>query len=146
MLAFDKTFNDRVAPVKGSGKVCSFYKKNYILVKPRKQASIWLSLSWWLHKLQNITAHYYILESTCTIIPVFHVSVKNVYVCLRSSSYCWPSCCSFMSVVYTKNKNSELLLLINLASQKGKRIAWICNYMKIWWDFGMETKYLFKST
>ena len=27
MLAFDKTFNDRAAPVKGSGKVSSFYKK-----------------------------------------------------------------------------------------------------------------------
>ena len=50
--------NDRAAPVKGSGKVCSFYKKNYILIKPRKQASIWLSLGWWLHKPQNITAHY----------------------------------------------------------------------------------------
>ena len=53
-------------------------------------------------------------------------------------SYCWPSCCSFMwytmSVVYTKNKNSELLLLTNLASRKGKRIPWICFYMKIRWD------------
>ena len=34
------TFNDRAAPAKGSGKVCSFYKKIYILIKPRKQASI----------------------------------------------------------------------------------------------------------
>ena len=38
--ACNKTFNDRAAPVKGSGKVCSFYKKIYILIKPRKQASI----------------------------------------------------------------------------------------------------------
>ena len=30
---------------------------SYILIKPRKQASIWLSLSWWIHKPQNITAH-----------------------------------------------------------------------------------------
>ena len=51
-----------------------------------------------------------------------------------------------MSVVYTKNKNTELLCLINQASQKGKRIAWICNYMKIWWDFKMQAKYLFTST
>ena len=27
LLAFDKTFNDRAAPVRGSGKVCSFYNK-----------------------------------------------------------------------------------------------------------------------
>ena len=39
-----------------------------------------------------------------------------------------------MSVVYTKNKNSELLPLTNVASRKGKRIPWICDYMKIRWD------------
>ena len=39
-----------------------------------------------------------------------------------------------MSVVYTKNKNSELLLLTNVASRKGKRIPWICDYMKVRWD------------
>ena len=48
------------------------------------------------------------------------------------------------SVVFTKNKNSELLRLINQASQKGKRIA--CNYMKIRRDFIMPAKYLFTST
>ena len=37
-----------------------------------------------------------------------------------------------MYVVCTKkNKNNELLLLINLPSQRDKRIAWICDYMKI---------------
>ena len=78
-----------------------------------------ISLSWWIHKPQNITTHYI----------YFRVNMYNQF----QLSYCWPSCCSIMwytlSVVYTKNKNSELLLLINLASQKGKRIAWICNYM-----------------
>ena len=38
--AFDKTFNDHAAPVKGSKKVGSFNKKMYILTKPREQASI----------------------------------------------------------------------------------------------------------
>ena len=32
--------NDRAAPVKGSRKVCSFYKTINILIEPRKQASI----------------------------------------------------------------------------------------------------------
>ena len=43
--------------------------------------------------------------------------------------------CDILCLLFVqKTKNSELLLLINLASQKGKRIAWICDYMKIRWD------------
>ena len=55
---------------------------------------------------------------------------------------CDTLCLSFIQ----KNKNSELLRLINQASQKGKRIAWICNYMKIRRDFGMQAKFLSTST
>ena len=43
---------------KAAGRSALFIKKNDILIKPRKQASIWLSLSWWIHKPQNITTHY----------------------------------------------------------------------------------------
>ena len=39
-LHLTRLFNDRAVPVKDSGKVCSFYKKMYILIKPQKQASI----------------------------------------------------------------------------------------------------------
>ena len=54
---------------------------------------------------------------------------------------CDTQCLSFIQ----RNKNSELLRLINQVSQKGKRIAWLI-YLKIRWDFGMQAKYLFTST
>ena len=134
MLAFNKTFNDRAAPVKGSGKVCSFYKKIYILIKPRKQASIWLSLSWWLHKPQNITAHY--IYSRVNMYNQFQLRMfKFVFVLQVIVGPLAVVSCDILCLLFVqKNKNSELLLLINLASQKGKRIAWICDYMKIRWD------------
>ena len=154
VLAFDKTFNDRVAPVKGSGKVCSFYKKNYILVKPWKQASIWLSLSWWLHKLQNIPTHYiysrvnmYNQSSfSCRIVKFQLRLFKFVFVLQVNVGLVAVVSCDTLCLSYTqKTKTVNCCAWLTKRDKKQKN-AWICNYMKIRWDFGMLAKFLFTST
>ena len=55
MLAFDKTFNDRAAPVKGSGKVSSFYKKN---VHPNKASKTGFNLTF-TQLMNSQTSNYY---------------------------------------------------------------------------------------
>ena len=78
---------DHAAPVKDSGKVCSFNKKNYILIKPRKQASIWLSLSWWIHKPQNITAHDHCIYSRVNMYNHSSFSCRIVKFQLRMCTF-----------------------------------------------------------
>ena len=127
-------------------------KNNYILIKHRKRASIWLSLSWWIHKPQNITAHYIYFRVnmynhysfSCRIVKFQLRTFKFVFVLQvivgpLAAVSCDTLCLLFLQKTKTVNRCSWL----TKHHRKGKRIAWKCNYMKIRWDFGMETKYLF---